>query len=216
MEELIGDCTNLHISYPTLVLGYLHLLRANRKLGEVVDLIEGDDGTAESDTEVEEVDFARADDTADLVGELPESTAEEPKRKALTKNDMAFDDSGAVSPEIRRFGIAVSRLAGRAGIRDDLTRYESIGLALVEAEAGNAGNLVDGYPEASSGLDVAGFFERLYQQYDERFVYGAPSLASVTRRVGWAPESTALDVGADYEPRLGEPRMPKPRAPKLV
>lgn len=31
MEEAIGDCTNLHISYPTLVYGFLHVLRATRQ-----------------------------------------------------------------------------------------------------------------------------------------------------------------------------------------
>ena len=34
MEEAIGDCTNLHITYPALVYGFLHVLRANRE-GEV-------------------------------------------------------------------------------------------------------------------------------------------------------------------------------------
>lgn len=30
MEEAIGDCTNLHISYPALVYGFFQVLRANR------------------------------------------------------------------------------------------------------------------------------------------------------------------------------------------
>ena len=30
MEEAAGDCTNLHITYPALVYGFLHVLRANR------------------------------------------------------------------------------------------------------------------------------------------------------------------------------------------
>lgn len=30
MEEAVGDCTNLHISYPALVYGFLHVMRANR------------------------------------------------------------------------------------------------------------------------------------------------------------------------------------------
>ena len=30
MEETIGECTNLHIAYPALVLGYLFAIRANR------------------------------------------------------------------------------------------------------------------------------------------------------------------------------------------
>ena len=31
MEEAVGDCTNLHISYPALVYGFLHVMRANRE-----------------------------------------------------------------------------------------------------------------------------------------------------------------------------------------
>ena len=30
MEETIGECTNLHITYPALVFGYLFVIRANR------------------------------------------------------------------------------------------------------------------------------------------------------------------------------------------
>lgn len=37
MEETIGECTNLHITYPALVLGYLVLLRANRLLDQVLE-----------------------------------------------------------------------------------------------------------------------------------------------------------------------------------
>jgi len=31
MEEAVGDCSNLHIAYPALVYGFLHVLRANRE-----------------------------------------------------------------------------------------------------------------------------------------------------------------------------------------
>lgn len=37
MEETIGECTNLHITYPALVLGYLVLLRANRQVDELLE-----------------------------------------------------------------------------------------------------------------------------------------------------------------------------------
>ncbi|MGH9908450.1 MAG: hypothetical protein ACRD8U_23055, partial [Pyrinomonadaceae bacterium] len=30
MEEIIGDCANLHMMYPGLVYGFLHVIRANR------------------------------------------------------------------------------------------------------------------------------------------------------------------------------------------
>ena len=35
LEETIGECTNIHIAYPTLVFGYLFLIRANREGGQV-------------------------------------------------------------------------------------------------------------------------------------------------------------------------------------
>jgi hypothetical protein len=31
MEEAVGDCTNLHITYPALVYAYLTVLRANQE-----------------------------------------------------------------------------------------------------------------------------------------------------------------------------------------
>jgi hypothetical protein len=47
MEETIGECTNLHITYPALVLGYLVLLRANRLLDHALE----DVGAAESEND---------------------------------------------------------------------------------------------------------------------------------------------------------------------
>jgi hypothetical protein len=214
MEELIGDCTNLHISYPALVLGYLHLLRANRKIGEVVEVIDSDDSPdVETEPLLDDSVQVSEDETVIVQEEsIASGPEEEPKQKTLTKNDMAFDESGSVSAEIQRFGLAISRLAGRAGIREDLTRYESIGLALVESEEKRSGEVVLEYPDRNSKLDVDGFFDRLYSQYDERFIYGAPSLASVTRRSEWSPESPALaSVDADYGIRLGTPKLPKSR-----
>ena len=35
LEEAIGECTNIHIAYPTLVFGYLFLIRANREGDQV-------------------------------------------------------------------------------------------------------------------------------------------------------------------------------------
>ena len=196
MEELIGDCTNLHISYPALVLGYLHLLRANRRVGEVFEVIEL--GGEEDSDGTNDEDMGSDDDDLEVEGR------EEGKRRPLGPNDMAFDSSGDISPEIKRFGTAVERLAGRSDIRDDLTRYESMGLALVEAETPRLGELVSEYPGHTSVLNIQHFFARLYDQYDNRFVYGAPKLSSVTRRLVWSPESPALGaILADYPLRQG-------------
>lgn len=199
MEELIGDCTNLHISYPTLVLGYLHLLRANRQLGEVVDVIEPGDDESADDSFEEDVEV-------DAENKADEDTDQKAKRRVLKENDLAFASSGEVTSGITRFGIAVSRLAGRSGIRNDLTRYESIGLGLIEADGARLGDLVSSHPDPSGPLGIGGFFERLYVQYDERFIYGAPKLEPVTRRLEWSPESPAFQrVVADYPIRLGSP-----------
>ena len=35
LEETIGECTNIHIAYPTLVFGYMFLIRANREGAQV-------------------------------------------------------------------------------------------------------------------------------------------------------------------------------------
>ena len=37
LEETIGECTNLHITYPALALGYVVLLRANRQIDRLLE-----------------------------------------------------------------------------------------------------------------------------------------------------------------------------------
>lgn len=45
MEEAAGDCTNLHISYPALVYGFLHIMRANR----IEDVVAANDVAIQQD-----------------------------------------------------------------------------------------------------------------------------------------------------------------------
>jgi hypothetical protein len=61
------------------------------------------------------------------------------------------------------------------------------------------------FPKAESPLLLKDFFSKLYRQYDERFVYAAPALESVTRRLEWQLRSpVAEDVRlAGYKARLG-------------
>jgi len=40
MEETIGECTNLHITYPAMVCGYLFIIRANRAAAVVAEVAE--------------------------------------------------------------------------------------------------------------------------------------------------------------------------------
>jgi hypothetical protein len=176
LEETIGECTNLHITYPALVLGYLVMLRANR-LAE-----------------------AALDDAADFTADIPDSAE---GTKTLVANDIAMTEGGEPVALIVRFHNALRELVGRRGIRDDVSRYEAIGFGLVEMLGETRGGLLASYPPNDSPLRIAGFFDTLYARYDERFVVSAPDLLKVTRRLEWDPTSPGLAVpGLDYSSRV--------------
>ena len=173
MEETIGECTNLHITYPALVLGYFVLIRANRQVD-------------------------RALETA-------------PERDAppiqLAANDIAIQKGGEPVESIIKFHAALRELAGRRGIRNEVSRYEAVAFAMVEMFGGNAGALLTSFPPTDSPIRVEQFFNTLYLRYDERFVYSAPALKALTERVQWSAASPALDparglAGLDYAARV--------------
>lgn len=67
MEETIGECTNLHITYPALVLGYLVLIRANKALP--LDLLAaGVDPDAPAVAQLEKNDLALHDGGEPVAG----------------------------------------------------------------------------------------------------------------------------------------------------
>jgi hypothetical protein len=173
MEETIGECTNLHITYPALALGYLFAVRANRRIEEVVSAL------------------------------APEGAR--PVRQ-LAANDIALQEGGQPVESIIQFHSALKELTGRKGIRNDVSRYEAVSLAMVEMADATAGEILQTYPAADSPLRLEEFFKTLYLRYDERFVYSAPDLKTVTQRICWAPNSPALSEpimnGIDYIPRL--------------
>lgn len=174
MEETIGECTNLHITYPALVLGYFVIIRANQQIEAT---LEGTD-----------------DDVAE-----PEV--------ALAKNDVALTEGGEPIAGIIRFHNALQELTGRHGIRDDISRYEAVALSMVDMSATMRGRPSATYPNEHSRLRLERFFDTLYLRYDERFVFSAPDLKTVTRRLEWAPDSSAfVGLGAipdlDYEARV--------------
>ncbi len=120
--------------------------------------------------------------------------------------------SGEPVESVVRFHNAVRELTGRRGIRDDASRYEAVALALVDPAAAEPGAVLSSYPTAESPLRLERFFETLYLRYDERYVYSAPDLKSVTRRREWLAESLALlsppqGLALDYEPRLAVPEV---------
>lgn len=159
MEEAIGDCTNLHISYPGLVLGFLQVLRANTQ-GSGID-----------------------------------------------SNDVCIAADGSIADLVIRYHNVLVRLEGRRDLRDEPTKYEAVALSLVKPDEPGRGTVLPSYPPSESPLLLHDFFDKLYRAYDLRFVYPAPTLESVTRRLVWDESSPALaDARAkDYPPRVGSP-----------
>lgn len=173
MEETIGECTNLHITYPALVLGYLVLLRANRLVEVALDDAEHASAAVEGEA-----------------------------AKLLTANDIAMSEGGEPVAAIIRFHNALRELVGRRGIRNDVSRYEAIGFGMVEMHGSTKTDLLDSFPLDDSPLRLNRFFDTLYARYDERFVVSAPDLSSVTRRLEWDASSPGLELaGLDYEAR---------------
>jgi len=160
LEEAVGDCTNVHIAYPALVYGFIHLLRGNRE------------------------------------GPIPSSASHflqpDPKTGSMRAADVAIRKNGQPSEFIRKYGAAMERLSGRKDLRDDSSRYEAIALLVVEGADKGIGNALADHPEPGSQLRFEEFFATIYRQYELRFVYGAPDLQSLTRRLEWDPESPAL------------------------
>jgi hypothetical protein len=159
MEEAVGDCTNLHITYPAMVTGYLMVMRAHRQDALVAALA----------TE-------------------PSNTLPTPSR-TIGQNDIAIQSSGDPVESVVRFHNALRELTGRRGIRNDVSRYEAVSLALTDPVGPSPGSVLDTYPTKESPLRIERFFETLYLRYDERYVYSAPDLKSVTRRREWSPVS---------------------------
>ena len=176
MEEAVGDCTNLHIAYPPLVCGYLFVMRANRPEEVGRDLGVDEDGLSRDGS---------------------------PRK--LAENDVALGGDGRPVESIRRFHAALRELDDRRGIRNDVSSYEAIAFALASTQPGRKGQIIDRFPGPDGALRFDRFFDSLYRQYDERFVYAAPDLRKVTARKEWDDASPAFDTGTladlDYEPR---------------
>ena len=169
MEEAVGDCTNLHISYPNLVYGFLHVLRANRE------------GTrAPADAAILQAD----------------------QNGKVAANDISLRPDGQPTDSIVRYHDVLLGLAGRAGVRNDITRYESLAVALVSPDPFL---ILDAWPEGDSPLRIEMFFEQLYRGYDQRYVFAAPKLARRTARATWHPDSPALaePLAEEFAVRVG-------------
>jgi hypothetical protein len=173
MEEAVGDCTNLHLAYPSLVLGFLTLLSANRR------------------------------------GPVPKSAThflQDDGDGNVKRADTAIDETGRPVSMITRYHDALCGLTNREGFRDSPTKYEAVGLVLVAPDDDEIGQMFPAYPEPGNPLLFEHFFRRIVDAYDERFVYFAPDLTGITRRLEWAPSSPALNDRRmqSFQPRLFE------------
>lgn len=178
MEEAVGDCTNLHITYPAMVTGYFFVMRAHRQDA--------------------------------LIAASATTPGTPSPGRVIAQNDIAIQKSGEPVEAIVRFHNALRELTNRSGVRDDVSRYEAVCLALVDPDI-NAGQVLDTFPKTDSPLRLERFFEALYMRYDERYVYSAPELKSVTRRLEWSPASPLFDAknaaslpvkSIGFEPRI--------------
>jgi hypothetical protein len=109
----------------------------------------------------------------------------------LAPNDVALTASGEPVSAIRRYHDVLLGLSGRRLVRDDYTRYEAVGLAMVVPRGEGMNKLLSTFPTADSPLHFARFFDTLYSVYDLRYAYMASSLAKL-RRLEWDENSPAL------------------------
>jgi hypothetical protein len=127
--------------------------------------------------------------------------------------DVAVWANGNIDTSIKRYSDALARLAGRRDMRNEITRYESMAVLLVSPGETTLGDALATYPPDDSPLHFDNFFPNIYQQYDLRFVYGAPNLAAKTRRLAWDPSSPALthECASGITARIASPSgMPAP------
>ncbi|MCK1336668.1 hypothetical protein IVB38_11665 [Bradyrhizobium sp. 38] len=204
MEETIGECTNLHITYPAMVVGYFSILRANRTIEDA--LAAPDLDVEDTPTEVE----------VESDSELEPTELTPKKVETLKANDIAILEDGSIVEGIVRFHAALREMTSRRGLRDEISRYEAMTMALIEPRGDQAGDVVNSFPPDESPLHLSQFFATLYRRYEERFVLGAPLLSDrgITKRLDWDPDSPVFSrpmpeakgwPELDFEARLATP-----------
>jgi hypothetical protein len=122
---------------------------------------------------------------------------------ALAPNDIALTSSGEPVTAIRRYHDVLLGLAGRRLVRDDYTRYEAVGLAMVVPHGETRNQLFAAFPPSDSSLHFAKFFEALYSVYDLRFGYTASSLTRLKRHE-WDEDSPVLQTLASSDETSGQ------------
>ena len=119
----------------------------------------------------------------------------------VAANDIAVREDGEVVESIVRYHDVLLGLTGRDGVRNDVSRYEALAMAMIDPESRAV--LAD-WPLAPSPLRIDGFMDAIYREYDQRYVYAAPKLAKRTARLEWRSDSPAFEepVARGFVPRL--------------
>jgi hypothetical protein len=132
---------------------------------------------------------------------------------SLKPNDILLDKSRNVMPSVKDYARILEGLTGRALVRNDYSRYESVALALLRANAvEGASSFFGEFPGPKSPLSLETFFATLYRVYDLRFsyTYTDPGVKHL-KRVMWHQDSAALaslhnkkivEDSTDYFPRV--------------
>lgn len=80
------------------------------------------------------------------------------------------------------------------------TRYEALAVALVRTDTPA---ILRDWPSSDSPLRFEHAFERLFREYDQRYVFAAPRLSATTGRIVWRADSPAFSepMARDYPVR---------------
>ena len=121
----------------------------------------------------------------------------------VAANDIAVRGDGEVVESIARYHDVLLGLTGRDGVRNDISRYEALALAMVDPE-GRA--VLADWPSPGSALRMEKFMDAIYRAYDQRYVYSAPKLAKRTVRLEWRADSPAFNDprAREFVPRFSD------------
>jgi hypothetical protein len=130
----------------------------------------------------------------------------------LNPNDIAIGADDRIVSSIARYHDVLLALTDRLLVRNELSKYEAVSLAMIDPIAGAHGHMSQSFPPIGSALRAESFFPSLLKRYDLRFPYVAPSMRDLLRR-SWSSKSPAIKaVGspeqwiatAGYQPRITE------------
>jgi len=126
-------------------------------------------------------------------------------RPGIAQNDVCVvgeGDAAAVVASVVRYHSVLANLTGRRFVRNESSRYESVGLVLVDPEEEHAGEVYSAFPPPDSLLRFESFLCRLYDCYDLRYPYMATGMVAA-QRVCWSERSPAVRALAET---LGPPQ----------